>query len=167
MLGGANIGRWLLLSAPLLVVGLHTAGAQETDDPKVAIRSALVKWTEDFNSGKEQAVCDLFAPDLRYDFRGFPERDYDDICKQLQSSLRDKTKSYKYALDIREILVSGDMAVVRLVWTLTIRLTDGREISTEEPGMDVFRRQPDGAWKIVRYIAYDAPEPDAGKKGPD
>ena len=23
-----------------------------------------------------------------------------------------------------------------------------------EPGMDIFRRQPDGSWKIMRYMAY-------------
>jgi len=141
--------------------------AQAADDPEEAVRAALVNWTQDFNSGNQQGVCELFAPNLRYDFRGFPERDYGDICKQLRTSLQDKSRTYRYALDIREILVTGDIAVVRLVWTLTIRLTDRREITTEEPGMDVFRRQPDGSWKIIRYIAYEAPEPDAGKKGPD
>jgi ketosteroid isomerase-like protein len=30
-------------------------------------------------------------------------------------------------------------------------------VETKEPGLDVFRRQPDGSWKIVRYIAYEAP----------
>ena len=24
--------------------------------------------------------------------------------------------------------------------------------------MDVFRKEPDGPWKIIRYIAYEAPE---------
>jgi steroid delta-isomerase len=58
-------------------------------------------------------------------------------------------------LDIKEILVFGDVAVVRLVWTLTIEEKDGREIKSVEPGMDVFRRQADGSWKIVRYMAYE------------
>jgi len=50
--------------------------------------------------------------------------------------------------------VFGDAAVVRLVWTLTIKNTDG-EIESVEPGLDVFRRQADGTWKIVRYMAYE------------
>ena len=58
-------------------------------------------------------------------------------------------------MDIEEVLVFGDVAVVRLVWTLTITEKDGREIRSVEPGMDVFRRQPDGSWKIVRYVAYE------------
>jgi hypothetical protein len=28
---------------------------------------------------------------------------------------------------------------------------------TKEPGLDVFRRQPDGTWRISRYMAYEAP----------
>ena len=47
---------------------------------------------------------------------------------------------------------------MRLIWTLTIRRNDtADETILEEPGMDVFRRQADASWKIVRYIAYDAP----------
>lgn len=67
----------------------------------------------------------------------------------------DETRSYRYALDIKEILVFGDVAVVRLVWTLTIKEKDGREMKSVEPGMDLFRRQADGSWKIVRYMAYE------------
>ena len=40
-----------------------------------------------------------------------------DICDLLQRSLSDRTKRYAYTLAIKEILVSGELAVVRLVWT--------------------------------------------------
>ena len=61
-----------------------------------------------------------------------------------------------YSLAINEILVSGDLAVVRLTWTLRITRNDtpGEAVSREQ-GMDVFRRQPDGSWKIIRYLAYE------------
>ena len=49
----------------------------------------------------------------------------------------------------------GDAAVVRLTWTLTIRPKDGGEVTSVEPGLDVFRRERDGRWRIVRYIAYE------------
>ncbi len=60
-----------------------------------------------------------------------------------------------YALDIREVIVAGDIAVVRLVWTLTNRPQDGETITTTETGMDMFRRQPDGTWKVSRFIAFE------------
>src|ERR1700757_1053610 len=82
-----------------------------------AIRDALTRWTADFNARDASRICDLFAPDLRYDFRGTPERDYDAMCSALHRALGDRSKTLTYSFDIKEIIVSGDMAIVRLVWT--------------------------------------------------
>lgn len=128
----------------------------DTNQAEAAVRSALAAWNADFNAGTADRICDLFAPDLRYDFSGFSERGYDDICALLRQSLADETRAFSYALDIKEVIVAGDVAVVRLVWTLTIRPADGGPVvASREPGMDIFRRQGDGSWKISRYIAYE------------
>ncbi len=127
------------------------AAAGPSDD----IHAALDNWTKTFNSRDADRVCDLFARDLVAAYQGQPERNYDAICDLLSSSLRDPDKSYRYRLDLKEILVSGDLAAVRLVWTLTVARKDGGVIEMiEEPGLDVFRRQPDGSWKIARYLAF-------------
>ena len=55
--------------------------------------------------------------------------------------------------DIHEIIVSGEIAVVRLTWTLTAMASGTTDTTTEE-GMDIFRRQPDGRWSIARYVAF-------------
>jgi len=153
MLNGNGLSPALL---GLLVIAVPLRAGAE--DSAGAIKSALGQWTQDFNAGNAEKACALFAPDLRYDFRGYPERDYRDICGRMQRSLGDKSKTYSYDLDVREIIVSGDIAVVRLVWKLTVTLPNGQQVVSVEPGMDVFRKEPDGAWKIIRYIAYEAPE---------
>jgi uncharacterized protein (TIGR02246 family) len=149
-------GNWFGLVLPALVAIAPLTAAAE-NGTEAAIRSALGQWMQDFNAGNAEKSCALFAPDLRYDFRGYPERDYRDICDRMQRSLGDKSKTYSYDLDVREIIVSGDIAVVRLVWKLTVTLPNGQQVISVEPGMDVFRKEPDGAWKIIRYIAYEAP----------
>jgi len=124
------------------------------------IRIALEKWKLDFNAGDAAQACALFAPDLISDFRGQPEDTYNSLCANMQMALSDPNKTYHYDLEIKEILVSGDLAVVRLVWTMKLHpKTGGSEQSTREPGMDIFRHQPDGSWKISRYMAYEAPGP--------
>jgi uncharacterized protein (TIGR02246 family) len=124
--------------------------------PELAIRNALTDWTLAFNAGDRAAVCNLFAPDLRYDYRGFPERGFEELCGQLQASLADPVRKFAYDLVIKEIIVTGDMAAVRLVWTLTTKRQGQLSgTSTYEPGLDIFRRQANGSWKIVRYIAYE------------
>jgi ketosteroid isomerase-like protein len=47
------------------------------------------------------------------------------------------------------VLVDGDLATVQLFWTLTVTDPEGKVLDTGvEDGLDVFRRQPDGRWKI-------------------
>lgn len=157
-----NLLASLLLALALFSLPVKTVAAESAE---AAIGAALAKWTQDFNAGTATAVCSLFSPELRYDFRGYPERGYDDVCTRLKSSLSDTDRKYAYALDIREILTSGDLAVVRLTWTLTITLSNGQQVASVEPGMDVFRKEPDGAWRIIRYLAYDAGAP-ASSRGP-
>ena len=149
------------LLAALLACSVFSFGAAAqtpTGEAETAIRGALAKWTADFNARDTAYICDLFTPDLVYDYRGFPERGHADLCGLLLRSLADRTKQFTYALDIKEIIVSGDMAIVRLVWTLTTTLPGAATpVESKEPGLDVFRRQPDGHWRITRYIAYEAP----------
>jgi ketosteroid isomerase-like protein len=118
-------GHFLSRTGGVLMLALLVGGsalAQSRDQAESEIRAALLKWTTDFNARNVGDVCDLFTPDLRYDFQGFSERGYDDICKLLRASLSDTSKRFTYLPPtIKEIIVSGDLAVVRLTWTLKVR----------------------------------------------
>ncbi len=132
------------------------SAASPDDASRAEIAAALTQWKTDFNAGNADEVCDLFARDLRADFRGQPERGYDALCELLQSSLADAARAYTYELEIKDIFAQGDLAAVRLNWILTVRQRDtGHETTTVEPGLDVFNRQDDGHWRIVRYLAYE------------
>jgi steroid delta-isomerase len=157
MEGLGNRSLAALAAVALLAGAVAPLSAQSGDPAERTIRAALAKWTSDFNAGDASHICDLFAPDLVYDYRGFPERDYATLCGLLHRSLADPTRTFSYALDIKEVIVSGDMAVVRLVWTLTVISGGAKTEESREPGLDVFRRQSDGSWKIARYIAYATP----------
>jgi uncharacterized protein (TIGR02246 family) len=155
--GAAAHLRKAMRSALLSLALVPPAVAQSDSPAQMEIRAALTQWMADFNAGNADKVCGLFAPDLIAQYRGQPERDYDALCRLLKRSLNDRNKTYSYTLAIKEILVAGDLAVVRLTWTLTVRPTDAPgETTSDEPGMDIFRRQPDGSWKISRFIAYEA-----------
>ena len=139
----------------IAIIASIAAWPAHASDAAVEIENALKQWRADFNAGRADKVCGLFAPDLRADFRGQPERGYDGLCDLLKRSLADKEKTFSYGLDVKEILVFGDVAVVRLDWTLTVKDSDGRESTSVEPGMDIFQKQADGTWRIVRYMAYE------------
>jgi steroid delta-isomerase len=129
--------------------------SQQENASRKEITDALAQWTVAFNAGDAEKTCALFSRELRADYRGLPERGYDGQCDILKRSLGDQTRRYSYALAIKEVLVWGDVAVVRLTWTLTITPKDGKTITSIEPGLDVFRKESDGRWRIVRYMAFD------------
>jgi len=144
----------IALAGALVAASLQPVYAAASED-QAKIRAALNDWTADFNAHRADKVCDLFEPGLIYDFQGLPEQRYGDICSRLKRALTDETRSWTYAQpDIKEILVFGHIAMVRLTWTSTV--TGGPEgaVKSVEPGMDIFRRQPDGSWKIMRYMAF-------------
>ena len=144
-----------IVAALTLIATIPPARADD-DASRAEITAALTQWTADFNAGRADQVCDLFARDLRADFRGQPERGYEAQCGLLQRSLADRARTFSYAPAVKEILVWGDVAVVRLTWTLTVRQKDsGRAVTSVEPGLDVFRRQSDGRWRIIRYLGYE------------
>jgi len=147
-----------LLSLAAASVALACSAAAQTDSrAQAAIRAALTQWMGAFNAGDAEKACALFAPDLIAQVRGQHERGYAAQCDLLKRSLSDATRTYSYTLDIKEILVAGELAVVRLTWTLKVRLKDtGNEATTDEYGLDVFRRQDGGSWKIARYMSYDS-----------
>lgn len=148
--------RSIITAAALIAAFELPSWAESTEAAQSEIRSALEKWQSAFNDRDERQVCDIFAPDLVANYQGAPERDYASLCQLLQTAVQDPEKTYHYFLNVNEILVYGETAVVRLVWTLEIE-TDGTPKETvEETAVDIFRHQADGSWKISRYLAYPA-----------
>ena len=129
-------------------------GADNSAAAEAAITDRLHRWTTAFNAQDLATVCGLFAPDLSYTVDDILNGSRDGLCAGIRAALaRHDLKLHYDEPTIHEILVSGDLAVVRLTWTLTTEKTGVRDVTTEE-GMDVFRRAPDGLWWIARYIAF-------------
>lgn len=148
----------LLRCLAAIVVLLPASRAIGAEDPSAAIATALEDWRVAFNAGRAEHVCDLFAAELLYDFQGLPEQNYAQLCDRLHAAVSSTERRFQYELRVKEIIVSGDLAIARITWTSTMT-SAGKSVTEDEPGLDVFRRQADGTWKIIRYIAYPAAGP--------
>ena len=117
---------------------------------RAAIAAALRQWPHDFNAENLPEVCGLFADDVILIAPNSRDRDHWAFCDQMKTLFADRAKRYSYAEpQINEVLVDGDLAAVRLIWTLTITDASGQVLETsKEDGVDVFQRQSDGSWKI-------------------
>jgi ketosteroid isomerase-like protein len=135
-----------------IVAALSFAAPAAADDA-ADIRARLEQWTTDFNEGRAEAACDLFSKELVSDFRGQGEAGYDTRCSLITKAIGDPSRKFHYDLEIKEIIVEGNLGVVRLVWRSQITPPN---VTTEEPGIDIFRKEADGTWRIIRYMAFEA-----------
>ncbi len=145
--GGALIG------ICLLSVGTAVPAHADLNADKAAISSRLYQWADAFNARDRAGTCDLFAPDLISTVSGAPDAGRDVVCARLAALLAKPDMQFHYSPDIQEIIVSGDIAVVRLIWTLTVDRGNEQQ-SSRETGIDIFQRQPDGRWSIIRFLAF-------------
>lgn len=159
---GCLLLRSLLLATAWLLSSPQFAAATSSSTTQSEIHAALTDWMNDFNARDSSHICSLFAPDLISNYQGQPKGSYTSLCTQLKQSLANPVKTYHYDLRVDEILVSHDLAVVRLTWTLHVKQHDSPNLTIEEPGIDIFRRQPGGSWKIARFLAYPVPVDDSG-----
>src|SRR3954454_12988208 len=100
-----------LLCCLLLAWSSAVPARAEQSDSETVIRNALEQWRIDFNDGNADGICDLFSPELIYDFRGLPEQNYTSLCDRLHRVLSGIGPRFHYGLRIKEIIVSGDLAV--------------------------------------------------------
>src|ERR1043165_6697451 len=153
----ASMFRRSLTAIVMIALTVAAMMALASADPaadEAAIRQRFQRWTADFNARDAAGVCDLFAPDLVYSIPEVVQGTRQTLCANLTTMLArsDITLHYDNP-DIHDIIVMGDVAVVRLTWTLTTEVNGVKDRTTEE-GMDIFRRQPDGRWSIARFVAF-------------
>jgi steroid delta-isomerase len=137
----------ILLS--IVALQFYCAGAIAGD--AADIRARLQQWTSNFNRQDKAGACDLFSKTLISDVRGQGVADYKTRCATIRKALDDKQRRFHYDLDIKEIMVDKTIAVVRLDWTLKISPGDA---SSTESGLDIFKKEGDGRWRIIRFMAY-------------
>jgi len=145
-----------LLTNATILLGVVAATPAHSDEPsdQAAITKRLQRWAEAFNTRDAAGVCDVFAPDLVSTVPEVLNGNRTALCTRLAALLAKPELSLHYdSPDIREIIVSGDIAVVRLFWTLTAR-KGGEQSVTDEAGIDIFKRQPDGRWSIARFMSF-------------
>lgn len=146
-------GRAAGLGLSLLVAAATLAHADDAAD-KAQITARLDGFSDAFNARDAAGACDLFAPDLVATIPLGRDVSRDKLCGNLGRLLSKKDLELRYDHpEIDAIIISGDIAVVRLVWTLTARKGDLAD-TTQEGGLDVFRRQPDGRWSISTMAAF-------------
>jgi ketosteroid isomerase-like protein len=147
---------WPLAFTFLLAFIARGAPTPEEIRAEADIRQALAGWVEAANRGDWKAALKVWAPDLIGWYPGSPDDTY---SREAENAARAGEPRTKYELEINEVLVAGSLAVVRDVWKFTTRRPAGEPTVETVKSFEVWRRQPDGAWKISRWISAPEPKP--------
>jgi ketosteroid isomerase-like protein len=147
-----------LLSCALVLLSMTAcmtwpAGDQKADER--AIRMALRDWVDAHNRGDEERASRIWAPGVTGWFPASDQFTTAAAAALLGVAATTASRS-TYEVTIDEILLSGDLAVVRDTWQETRHFGDSHARRVIR-SFEVWQRQSDHSWRITRWIS--APEP--------
>src|SRR5204863_3611271 len=134
-----------------------------TDDSIAAIaavRRRLDAWVRQTNAGDRDGANEVWAPGM---VGWFPRAAvFSDSAASalagLPSALKGENPRTSYELAVDDIVASGSVVVVHDVWTETRAFAQGTgSVRRIIRGSELWRCQPDGRWRIARFVS--APEP--------
>jgi steroid delta-isomerase len=137
------------------------AGAQATRHERdvETLRAAIIRSGEAFNAGDHAAMMAPVARDLVLTYPGIPDMGYDSLSAGYRRMVnRPAGVTSRTVPTVEEVLVSGDLAVIRITWTTTVTETNpARSTTRQMRDMQVWRREADGAWKFFRGMHFRNP----------
>ncbi|HYG61072.1 MAG TPA: nuclear transport factor 2 family protein [Thermoanaerobaculia bacterium] len=140
--------------------------ADSSTERDVAIlREKIRKSGEAFNNVDPDAIIAPYARDVVLSYPGVPDMGYETLAK-VYAGLRDrKNVVEKTSPTIEEILVSGDLGIIRVMWdTTTTEVATGRQSSRQMKDLQVWRRERDGTWMFIRGMHFRIPPPAVPEK---
>jgi len=150
----------------LLSICVRSTGAQPANRPASAasdsarIRTAIERGARGFERGMPDSILAHYAPDVILSYPGIPDQDYRTLAQGYsQLPARASWLSATTTPTFDEILVTRDLAVVRLRWTTTMREAAhdsfaARQTTRYLRDLQVWRREPTGEWRFVRGMHY-------------
>jgi ketosteroid isomerase-like protein len=141
------------------------AAASSTERDVAILREKIRKSGEAFNNVDSDAIIAPYARDVVLSYPGVPDMGYETLAKAY-AGLRDrKDVVEKTSPTIEEILVSGDLGIIRVMWnTSTTEVATGRQSSRQMKDLQVWRREKDGTWMFIRGMHFRIPPPPAAEK---
>lgn len=144
------MGRFITMIISFLLAS--NAVADKNQDHKI-FEKIFSEWTYAFNHKDLNGSCNLFSKDLIASYQGVPKKTYASVCDGFKKIFKSDL-NYQYQFKLHQVYRSQDLAAVRLTWYLKIS-ENGKLISdTQDEGLDVFKKNSQGEWKIVNYLGY-------------
>jgi len=145
--------RLRLAIVPLLLAGLACAGEAPTPDADtLAIRALLDRSADATNAGDVAGWLELFAADAVYMPDNSPPVTTGNDLERIAVSAFGRYRN-NIRIEPVEIVLLGDWAFAQVrVTGNAVPRGDGNPLVVDRKEIALFRRQPDGSWRIARLI---------------
>lgn len=147
-----------LFSVVPLALQAQAICASSDSAAAVAVRARLAEWVRQANANDRAGMNEVWAPGLVGWFpraRLFSDSTAADAAG-LSPTESARSVQTTFGLVIANVVASGSVVVVHDVWTETRDFGSGKARRVIR-GSELWRCQPDGKWRIARYVS--APEP--------
>ena len=162
-----KIGIGFSFVVALAVACERGSGGDEAADERARaeIDSLGRKWEEAANTAQVERLVEIYAPDAVILPPGGPVIEGSETIRELFRQEFERFDT-KLAFTTQEIEVAGDMAYRRgrYVWRGTPRLS-GQTVETTNKFLEIWKRQPDGSWRIAVDMWNPAESPPSGGIG--
>jgi uncharacterized protein (TIGR02246 family) len=153
-----------LLSAAVLLSACHASKPAFNSARAIdAIRAGEVQWNLDWKSGDAGKVTAHYAPEaLVMNPGAAPAKGVEAIRAGVQQAMDDPGFSLSFNSDKVDVAASGDLAVSRGSYKLTLTDPTSKAAQTSAGTfVTVYKPQADGSWKAIWDIATPSPAPAA------
>ncbi len=134
--------------------------ASDSSAAVATVRERLAEWVRQTNAGDREGAGEVWAPRMVGWFPGaslFSDSAAYAAAGMARSAQPSPARA-KFDVVVDDIVASGSVVVVHDVWTETRELgVPAQAVQRVIRGSELWRCQPDGRWRIVRYVS--APEP--------
>ncbi len=142
-----------LFVIPAVAQAPAACGASDSASART-IRDRLNRWVEETNRGDQASASTIWAPRVAGWFpRG---AEFGDSAAFAAAGLANGSAKpvVTFAVTIDDVAVSGGLAAVHDIWRERRRFAD-QSVSVEREirGSELWRCQPDGSWRIARWVS--------------
>jgi len=132
----------------ILLVACATTGGRDTAADEAAVRAVLDTYAESVNKGDLELHASI------WDDAGIKDKPNAPTVVGMRALMERWQKGWgtstsHMVITINQLVVSGDLAVAHGVYTKEdVPKAGGKTVYTDGKFLTVFRRQPDGKWKV-------------------
>lgn len=136
------------------------AAAEGATDDAAAVKQAFAAFNSDITAKNLDAIKAHYASDAVMIIPGqAPFRGIDAIMGDYKQYAADPAGKYAPGAETTEISAGGDVAYGEVTYQTTFTNPKTKAVETRDRyNLTVFRKQPDGGWKVVRDVNTDVPK---------